>query len=150
MTTRTLLFGAPAATGAPVRGVDAGLLVLRLGMFALLAFAHGMGKLPVSPDFVAGTAAMGFPLPAVFAWAAALSEFAGGLLLAIGLLTRPAAVLVGITMFVAWVGVHGAALTGENSGEMAFLYLIGAVVLGIAGPGRYSVDAAVSRRSVGY
>lgn len=144
MTPRSLLFGTPA----PSRALDAGLLVLRVGMFALLAFAHGIGKLPVTQGFIDNTAGMGFPLPALFAWAAALSEFVGALLLAVGLLTRPAAVLVGVTMLVAYGVAHGGALTGEGSGEMAFLYLVGAVTLLLTGPGRFSVDAALTRRDV--
>lgn len=150
MTPRILLFGDPTANGSLSRGGDAGLLVLRIGLFALLAFAHGLGKIPPGAGFVGLTGQMGFPLPALFAWAAALSEFAGGLLLAVGLLTRPAAVFVAITMLVAFIGVHGAALTGEDNGESAFVYLVGAVVLALTGPGRYSVDAAIARRSASY
>lgn len=144
MNIRSLLLGTP---GAP-RTLDAGLLVLRLGMFALLALGHGLGKLPVSAEFVRGTAEMGFPLPVVFAWAAALSEFAGGLLLTLGLMTRPAAVFVAITMLVALALKHHFEIPGE--GEMAFLYLVGAIVLFLTGPGRLSVDAQIARPSTRY
>ena len=146
MNTRPLLFGLPG----PSRSLDAGLLVLRVGMFAMLALGHGLGKLPVSQGFIDNTAGMGFPLPALFAWAAALSEFAGGLLLALGLLTRPAALLVAITMFVAYGLAHGFALSGEGSGEMAVLYLVGAIALFLTGPGRYSVDAQLTRPATRY
>jgi putative oxidoreductase len=43
-------------------------------------------------------------------------------------------------MAVAFVCVHKGTLTGEHSGELAFLYLMGYVVLFLAGPGRASAD----------
>ncbi|WP_412061434.1 DoxX family protein [Rubrivirga sp. IMCC45206] len=140
MTLRTALFSVPD-TSHPV---DLGLLALRVGAGLLLAFAHGLGKLPPSEGFISGTAEMGFPLPALFAWAAGLSEFVGGLLLAVGLATRPAAVFVAITMAVAFFGQHGASV-GE--GEKALIFLVIVVALGFAGPGRYSLDHAIARRS---
>lgn len=134
MTVRTLLFG----TDAPSRATDLGLLALRLGVGITLAFGHGLGKLPPSDGFISGTAEMGFPLPALFAWAAALSEFAGGLLLAVGLATRPAAFFVACTMAVALFARHDGLVFGE--GEKAWLFLIAAVAILIAGAGRYALD----------
>ncbi len=141
MTVRSLLFG----SGDTSRATDLGLLVLRLGFGLTLAFAHGLGKIPPSDGFVGATAAMGFPLPVVFAWAAALSEFLGGLLIAVGLATRPAAVFVGITMMVAAFVQHGADPFGDK--EMALLYLFAAVALALAGAGRLSLDRVISQRS---
>ena len=143
MTTRTFLFG----SGEASKTTDLGLLVLRLGVGLMMAFAHGLGKLPPSDGFVESTAGMGFPLPGLFAWAAALSEFAGGLLLAVGLLTRPAAVFVAITMAVAFFLVHGGALTGEGNGEQAFTYLVAAITLALTGGGRYALDQILWRRT---
>ncbi len=132
-------------SGDTSRATDLGLLVLRLGFGLTLAFAHGLGKIPPSDGFIEGTAGMGFPLPVLFAWAAALSEFLGGLLIAVGLATRPAAVFVGITMAVAAFVRHGADPFGDK--EMALLYLFAALALALAGAGRFSLDAAISRRS---
>ncbi len=146
MNARPILFGTPG----PSRTLDAGLLMLRLGLFAMLALGHGLGKLPVSQGFIDNTAGMGFPLPTLFAWAAALSEFVGALLLVLGLMTRPAAAFVAVTMLVAFALAHGFALTGEGSGELAFVYLVGAVTLLLTGPGRFSVDAQLARPVIRY
>ena len=136
MTLRSLLF----SSGDTSRSTDIGLLLLRLGVGLPLAFAHGLGKIPPSDGFIEGTAEMGFPLPVVFAWAAALSEFVGGLLLAAGLATRLAAFFVACTMVVAFLGAHGGSLA---EGELAFAYLGGALALLAAGAGRYSLDHSI-------
>lgn len=127
------------------RNIDLGLLALRLFAGPALAFAHGINKLPPSERFLAGVVEMGFPQPVLFAWAAGLAEFGGGLLLALGLLTRPAAFLILVTMFVA-AFVRQA---GDPFAEREAALLFGAIALLylIAGPGRISLDAAIARRS---
>lgn len=125
---------------------DAGLLVMRLGFAALMFILHGRARLMRAFDysvfggpwpFVDLVAGLGFPVAGVFAVASALSESIGALLLAVGLLTRPAAAFLAIDMAVA--------LYNETSGgdpiELPALYLIGAVGLAITGPGRYALDA---------
>ncbi len=138
---RTLLGGAGGADAA----ADAGLLILRLFAGLALAFGHGLGKIPPSAGFVEATAALGFPLPEVFAWAAGLAEFVGGLLLVVGLLTRPAAVFVAFTMAVAAFGQHAADPFADK--EMALLYGVIALTLLLSGAGRFSLDALLRRRA---
>src|SRR5262245_59423399 len=93
---------------------DLGLLILRLAGGGL-ALAHGWGKVVAlaagqGERLVAGVAELGFPAPGLFAWAAGLAEFAGGLLVVIGLATRVSAVFAAFTMFVAAFGRHKAHL----------------------------------------
>lgn len=123
---------------------DIGLLVLRLTAGLCLAFLHGMGKVPPAPQFVDGVAAMGFPMPAFFAWAAGLAEFAGGLFLAAGLFMRPAAAFVAITMAVAAFVAHAGDPIGDR--ELPLVFLSIAVSLLLMGAGSLSVDAWWQRR----
>lgn len=126
------------------RGVDAGLLALRLFAGPALAFAHGINKLPPSERFVVGVVEMGFPMPVAFAWAAGFAEFGGGLLLALGLWTRPAAFFILVTMVVAaFVRQAGDPFTER---EAAMLYGAVALLYLIAGPGRFSLDAMLGSR----
>jgi putative oxidoreductase len=113
-----------------------------------LAFAHGVRKLPPSDPFVARVDSLGFPIPELFAWGAGVIEFAGGLLIVLGLLTRPAASLALIVVGTAYFGAH--ADDTFTDAEAAFLY--GAIMLALAlmGPGRFSLDAALDRRRTGY
>lgn len=133
------LFGSSSQSSS----VDAGLLVVRLFAGLAMAFGHGLGKLPPSEKFIEGVANLGFPLPFLFAWAAALSEFLGGLLVAIGLLTRPAALSLALTMATAAFLRH--ADDPFSSREKALLYLVIAILLVITGAGRYSIDRLVRR-----
>ena len=76
--------------GSATKIGDIGLLVMRLGFGLIMALNHGLSKIPPADGFVDGVAKMGFFMPQVFAWAAGLTEFVGALLIAAGLLTRPA------------------------------------------------------------
>ena len=137
---RSFLIG----SGVNALATDVGLLILRLGVGVTMALGHGLGKLPPSDGFIAGTAALGFPAPAVFAWLAALAEFGGGLLIAFGLLTRPAALALAFTMAVAFFGQHAADPFAER--ELAFVYGVASLALLASGAGRFSFDARLRRR----
>lgn len=121
------------------------LSVTALRVFTGLAMAlgHGMGKLPPSEGLISGVTAMGFPLPIAFAWLAALSEFAGGLFLAIGLFTRPAALAVTFTMGVAAFMAHGADPFSRK--ELALLYFFVGLMFVFRGASRFSVDRLLAR-----
>lgn len=125
---------------------DRALLILRVFAGLSMAFAHGLGKLPPPDMLVQGVAGIGFPMPEFFAWNAALAEFLGGLLLVLGLLTRPAAAAIAFTMLIAAFVVHAA--DPYQVKEMAFLYLFIALFFMIMGPGRYSVDRLLNKRQV--
>jgi putative oxidoreductase len=138
---KPILFG---GDGGDSTVADLGLLFLRIVVGASLAFAHGLGKMPPSPGFVETTAELGFPFPHFFAWAAGLSEFLGGLRLALGLFTRPASVVIAITMAVATYGRHG----GDPFSDMekSFLYLVIALAFVFLGSGRYGLDRLLAPR----
>ena len=82
---------------------------------------------------------MGFPMPVLFAWAAGLSEFLGGILLALGFLTRISSFFIAVTMLVALIGVHSA--DPFNRQELAFMYLFVAIAFLLKGSGDWSVDS---------
>ena len=119
-------------------------LFLRFAIGLSMAFGHGMGKIPPSEGFIKGVGGMGFPAPAVFAWAAGISEFFGGLLIAIGLLTRPSAFFGAVTMFVAFFIRHADDPFGRK--EKALLYLVIFVFLMVTGPGKYSLDERINKK----
>ena len=116
---------------------NAGLALLRIFTGAALMLAHGTGKLPPG-GLVEKAGEIGFPVPVVFAWAASLSEFLGGGLLAIGLFTRPASFFIACTMLTALLGVHYHDPFGTQ--EKAFLYLFIALAFLFAGGGDWSID----------
>ncbi len=129
----------PSARGK----VDLGLLVLRLGFGLSLAFSHGLSKLLSLEKFVGSVTKHGFPLPEVMAPLAMASELVGGLLLALGLATRPAALFVTATMLAAAFKVHAADPFAKK--ELALAYALVAIVVFVAGPGRHSVDARLGK-----
>lgn len=124
------------------RWQDVGLLVLRI--FAGVTMAGGgMDKIPVDSWFTGQVESIGFPLPRLFAFAAAFSEFAGGWLLVIGLCSRSAAFFMAVTMGVASWTIHAeVAFWGIH---IARLYFWIYVCLTFTGAGRFSLDHLLRR-----
>lgn len=141
---KRLFFGGSGGAGALS---DTGLLLLRLFGGLALALGHGLGKLPPSEGFIGRVGGLGFPAPEVFAWLSGLAEFGGGLLLAMGLLTRPAALIIALNMAAAAFLAHAAdPFAGK---EKALLFLAIAVCFLLTGPGRFSLDALLNRKPAG-
>lgn len=123
--------------------VTAGLLLVPHGAQKLFGWFGGYG-LEATGQFFATK----LGIPASLALVAGVVEFFGGLLLALGLATRPVAALVFGVMAVAVVQVHlPAGLFWTNGGyEYPLLWGIVALSYVIRGGGRYSVDALVARQ----
>jgi putative oxidoreductase len=123
------------------------LFVMRLWLGPTMFFNHGLDKLvhfqDLAPNF-ADPLGIGKPVSLALVL---FAEVVGSALLTIGLLTRFAALTLVIDMFVAYLMVHQTALSGKNSGELAFLYLAGFVALLIAGGGMISLDTVVFGRN---
>jgi putative oxidoreductase len=141
MRTRHWIFGTGTAGGP---AADAGLAVLRIGAGFLLLYLHGLGKLPPQEGFVGRIGGMGFPAPLVFAWLAALAESAAAILIAIGLLTRPAALYVVVHFIVVVFVAHAGDTLAER--ELAIMFGLVAFAIAMIGPGRFSLDAMIARR----
>ena len=123
------------------------LLVLRVWLGVAMLANHGFDKLTTF-----GEKSAGFPDPlgvghGMSLALVVLAEFFCSLLLIVGLLTRFGAFVLAFNMTVAFFIVHKGALSGEHSGELAFIYLAGYVALLIAGPGRFSVDGSLFKKS---
>ena len=80
---------------------------------------------------------------------AGLLEFIGGVLIMIGLLTRPVAFFLSGEMAVAYFMVHAPQgfWPTKNQGETAVLYCFAFLYFVFAGPGPWSLDALLGFRS---
>lgn len=139
MRAKDLLFG----TAPTPRGTDVGLMGLRVYAGLALALAHGWGKVPPSEGFRGMVDGLGLPAPELFAWLAAAAEFGGGLLLAIGLLTRPVALVLLVHFSVVVLLAHAGDPFGRR--ELPLFFWFSALVFLTSGGGRYSLDALVRR-----
>ncbi|HEX3035847.1 MAG TPA: DoxX family protein [Thermodesulfobacteriota bacterium] len=125
--------------------LNLGILWLRVLMGFGIAFFHGYGKVFGGriDRFTEGVAEMGFPVPIFFAWAAALTEFLGGLLIALGLGTRLVALLLFINMGVAAFIRHAA--DPFDVKELAFAYWVMAMAILLIGLGLFSFDHLIHK-----
>ncbi len=124
-------------------------LVARV-VFGLLMAAHGAQKmfgwfgghgLKNTGEFLVQ---LGFRPGRLFAIAAGLGEVVGGLLTAFGLLGPVGPAIMIAVMLVAAISVHwkNGLFATQNGIEMPLLYATVAFGIGLAGHGRYSLDAA--------
>ena len=123
---------------------DASLLLTRVVFGLSMAFAHGMGKVPPSEGFTGFVGKLGFPAPELFAWAAGLSEFVGGILIALGLLTRVSGFFLLQTMLVAVFLAHGD--DPFKKMEMGLLYATVSLAFIATGAGRFSLGRLLVER----
>jgi putative oxidoreductase len=129
--------------------VDLALLVGRVAI-GVCFVTHGLGKLGLvgtgnMQGFVAWLKQLGVPQAEIQARMAMLSEIAGGSLLALGLFTRPACLLLVVTMLVAGrIGHRGAGylITNDPPGaEYTINLAVICACLALLGPGSLSLDA---------
>ena len=129
---------------------DLNFALLMLRVVGLVVAAHGAQKLFgwFGGGGIAGaigmTNALGMRNPKEQAYLAGISEFAGGLLLFLGLLTPLGSAMVVATMIVAIVTVNGKGgfFVTNNGYEYNLVLIIVALFLAIAGPGEWSLDNA--------
>lgn len=84
-------------------------------------------------------------------WFAGVFEFWGGLLIVLGLFTRPVAFLLAGQMVVAYFRSHAprGLIPIENGGELALLYFATFLYIAARGGGAFSLDGLMAARKRG-
>ncbi len=138
------LYGKISGLGEPLVRVTAGVLLMPHGAQKLFGWFGGYG--------IAGTGGffaeqLGL-VPGAF-WAVLVggTEFFGGLLLALGLLTRPAAAAIAVLMAVVVFRVHlvDGFFWTDNGYEYPLFWGLVALAFVLRGGGALSVDAKIGR-----
>lgn len=135
---------------------DLGLLLFRAVLAFLVLRYHGWGKLAgwsdepmhlpnlfslagfhkefhTFPDYIHISSELSYVLVTWF-------ETFGSMMVIVGLWTRLNSFGMFFTLMVAWVFHHHMHMSGPNSGEVAFAYGFGYLLLFLTGAGKYSLD----------
>ncbi len=120
-----------------------GLLILRIGLGLMFVF-HGAPKLFGGAEkwgqigMAMASLGIGF-MPAFWGFMAAISEFFGGICLILGIVFRPACILLTITMLVAAMSHlgRGEGLSGASHAIEAGIVFLSLILIGA---GKYSLD----------
>jgi putative oxidoreductase len=130
------------------------LLALRLYFFWQL-FLTGKGKLSNIGKVIDFFTSLGIPAPSLNAYFVSALECFGSLLLIIGLASRPLALLIVISMSVAYLTGDFEAVSSIFSDPDKFVkadpfpFLLTALIVLVFGPGFYSIDSLLKRWVVG-
>ncbi len=130
------------------------ILVLFRFTWGVALYNTGRGKLLNHQHVVSFFTGLGIPLPEFNAWFVAGLEYTGGILLVIGLCSRPVALMMAVNMFVAYISVaeDRAALLNVFTDYTAFIeadpffFLLMSVLILAFGPGLISIDAVLKNR----
>jgi putative oxidoreductase len=126
------------------------LLALRIYFFWQL-FQAGAGKLSNIEKVIGFFTSLGIPAPGENAYFVSGLECFGGLLLIVGLASRPLALMIAISMSVAyWTGDREALMSIISDPDKfvkadPFPYLLTALIVLAFGPGLLSIDALLKR-----
>ena len=135
VTTARTRAGLASATHAILR-IGTGLLFMQHGAQKLFGMFGGLGAPGATAELMSQ---MGL---------AGVLEFGGGLLIVLGLFTRPVAIILALEMIAAFVMAHapqgGAPI--ENGGELALLFALIFIYLAGNGAGDASLDRMMARR----
>lgn len=128
------------SVGLLVARVVIGLLMAAHGAQKMFGWFGGYGLQKTGAFFEQ----IGFRPGAAFAGAAAITEIAGGLLVALGFLGPVGPALIISVMIVAAVTVHwGHGIITKDGIELTLLYAAAALGLAVTGFGQYSLDTLV-------
>jgi len=120
------------------KNIDLGLLILRVGLSAMM-LKHGTDKFLA---FIGGDMSVaGDPFGLgglITSILVLLGEFIAPIFIIIGLKTRLMSIPTIITMAVAAFYIHKGDPFGDK--ELALLYLVGFIAIGLMGAGRFSFD----------
>lgn len=126
-----------------IQNNDLGKLLLRFSVGGLMLF-HGIHKLESGLGFIEKSLVEA-GLPAFLSYGVLVGEILAPLLVVLGILSRPAALLEAFVMVMAVYLVHADELFsltqhGGHALELQFLYLFGSLAIVFLGSGKYSVS----------
>jgi putative oxidoreductase len=127
------------------------LLLLRV-VFGYAFLRTGWGKLNNLDGVTQFFASLGIPLPGLNAVVVASLEFAGGILLLLGLLTRTTAGMLILVMLGALATAHRPEMAklfsdpGAAVGAAPVPFLVAVIALALSGAGPFSLDRLISGR----
>ncbi len=139
----TLFNSQSSMSTLPLR-VVAGIIFSAHGSQKLFAWFGGYGLDGTGQWMESIGLAPGF----LMALLAGSAEFFGGILLILGLLTRPAALMLAFTMLIAIVSVHidNGLFMSNNGYEFGLALLAMSAALVIQGSGRFSLDNIIAKK----
>lgn len=127
---------------------DFGKFILRATL-ALLILLHGVSKIMNGVTGIEGMVTK-IGLPPAFAYLVYVGEVVAPLLVLVGLMTRPAALIIAVNMVFAVVLAHMGDLaslnkTGGWALELQGMFLASALAVAFLGAGRYSIGGQSGR-----